>query len=112
MTAEHAAENQSKVSLRRLARAFAPLIRPFVGRFSLGVMLILASTAIEILLPMILGFVAEATIVQSWLWYGVMPASVFGAVALSLLELMVAFIQAYIFTFLSALFIGMALHPH
>jgi F-type H+-transporting ATPase subunit a len=30
----------------------------------------------------------------------------------SLLELLVAFIQAYIFTFLSALFIGMALHPH
>jgi F-type H+-transporting ATPase subunit a len=28
------------------------------------------------------------------------------------LELLVAFIQAYIFTFLSALFIGMALHPH
>jgi F0F1-type ATP synthase membrane subunit a len=24
----------------------------------------------------------------------------------------VAFIQAYIFTFLSALFIGMAVHPH
>jgi F-type H+-transporting ATPase subunit a len=41
-----------------------------------------------------------------------MPASVFGAVALSLLELMVAFIQAYVFTFLSALFIGMAVHPH
>ena len=37
-----------------------------------------------------------------------MPASVLGGVALSLLELFVAFLQAYIFTFLSALFIGMA----
>ena len=35
-----------------------------------------------------------------------------GAFALSLLELFVAFLQAYIFTFLAALFIGMAVHPH
>jgi F-type H+-transporting ATPase subunit a len=31
--------------------------------------------------------------------------------ALSFLELFVAFIQAYVFTFLTALFLGMALHP-
>jgi F-type H+-transporting ATPase subunit a len=35
-----------------------------------------------------------------------------GVAALSVLELFIAFLQAYIFTFLSALFIGMALHPH
>jgi F-type H+-transporting ATPase subunit a len=46
------------------------------------------------------------------LWLGVTIASVFSAVALSLLELFVAFLQAYIFTFLSALFIGMAVHQH
>ncbi len=45
------------------------------------------------------------------LWAGVTVASVLGVVALSLLELIVAFIQAYIFTFLTALFMGMALHP-
>ena len=49
---------------------------------------------------------------QSLWWWGVMPASVLGATALSMLELFVAFLQAYIFTFLSALFIGMAVHPH
>ena len=38
-------------------------------------------------------------------------ASVLGVVALSLLELFVAFLQAYIFVFLTALFIGMSLHP-
>jgi len=31
---------------------------------------------------------------------------------MTLLELFVAFMQAYVFTFLSALFIGMAVHPH
>jgi F-type H+-transporting ATPase subunit a len=46
------------------------------------------------------------------LWLGVTVGSVAGAVALSLLELFVAFLQAYIFTFLSAVFIGMAIHQH
>ncbi len=45
------------------------------------------------------------------LWCGVSFASVLGVVALSLLELFVAFLQAYVFTFLTALFMGMSLHP-
>ena len=51
------------------------------------------------------------TSASSVAWWGVMPASVLGAVALNLLELFVAFLQAYIFTFLATLFIGMAVHP-
>ena len=38
--------------------------------------------------------------------------SVLANVTLSFLELLVAFIQAYVFTFLTALYIGGALHPH
>jgi F-type H+-transporting ATPase subunit a len=38
--------------------------------------------------------------------------SIFGCTLFSLMELFVAFLQAYIFTFLSALFIGAALHKH
>ncbi len=45
-------------------------------------------------------------------WYGVMPVSVLGATALNMLELFVAFLQAYLFAFLTALFIGMAVHQH
>jgi F-type H+-transporting ATPase subunit a len=45
------------------------------------------------------------------LWGGVTFASVMGVVALSLLELFVAFLQAYVFTFLTALFMGMSLNP-
>jgi F-type H+-transporting ATPase subunit a len=45
------------------------------------------------------------------LWPVVTVSSVLGMVALSLLELFVAFLQAYVFTFLTALFMGMALHP-
>jgi F-type H+-transporting ATPase subunit a len=42
-------------------------------------------------------------------WGGITLASVIGVVALSLLELFVAFLQAYLFTFLTALFMGMAM---
>ena len=63
----------------------------------------------HIVLAVILGFILEA---GGYFTYVVTPASVMGVVALSLLELFVAFLQAYIFTFLSALFIGSAVHPH
>jgi F-type H+-transporting ATPase subunit a len=45
------------------------------------------------------------------LWSVITVSSVLGVVALSLLEVLVAFIQAYIFVFLTSLFMGMALHP-
>ena len=43
--------------------------------------------------------------------YGVAAASVAGVVVLSILDLLVAFIQAYIFTLLSALYIGSSIAP-
>jgi F-type H+-transporting ATPase subunit a len=39
-------------------------------------------------------------------------ASVPGAVAISMLELFVAFLQSYIFVMLGSLFVGTAIHPH
>jgi F-type H+-transporting ATPase subunit a len=48
---------------------------------------------------------------HSFLWGGVTIASVLGNAALSLLELFIAFLQAYVFTFLTAVFMGMSLHP-
>ena len=63
----------------------------------------------HLVLAVVVGFIVTAPPLA---WYGVMPASVLGGVALSLLEIMVALIQAYVFTFLAALFIGMAVHQH
>src|SRR5262249_19751691 len=62
-------------------------------------------------LAMILGFIVVAGNTLPLLWGGITTASVLGVVALSLLELFVAFLQAYIFVFLTSLFMGMALHP-
>jgi F-type H+-transporting ATPase subunit a len=76
----------------------------------LSVRLLANMFAGHLVVAVIVGFIAATA--HTWLWYGVMPSSVFGAVALNLLEILVAFLQAYIFTCLSALFIGMALHPH
>jgi F-type H+-transporting ATPase subunit a len=63
----------------------------------------------HVVLAVILGFIGMATGVITYL---VTPASILGVVALSMLELFVAFLQAYIFTFLAALFIGSASHSH
>lgn len=63
----------------------------------------------HIVITVILGFTMMAV---GWVSWVVTPASLLGVVALSLLEIFVAFLQAYIFTFLAALFIGTAAHPH
>jgi F-type H+-transporting ATPase subunit a len=47
----------------------------------------------------------------TFVWGMVTVASIAGVVGLSLLELFVAFLQAYVFVFLTSLFMGMALHP-
>jgi F-type H+-transporting ATPase subunit a len=81
----------------------------FIRHLVLSVRLFANMLAGHLVLAVIFSFIV---IVQGWMWYVTTPASIFGLVALSLLELFVAFLQAYIFTFLSALFIGSAAHPH
>ena len=49
---------------------------------------------------------------QSGLWYVVTPASIAGQIGIGLLELLVAFIQAYVFTMLATLFISASVNPH
>ncbi len=81
----------------------------FIRHMVLCVRLFANMLAGHLVLAVIFGFIV---MVSGWLWYVVTPLSIGGLVALSLLELFVAFLQAYIFTFLSALFIGSAAHPH
>jgi F-type H+-transporting ATPase subunit a len=68
-------------------------------------------TVLAVLLIFILVARDDGTAAKIALWSGITVSSVLGIIALSLLELFVAFLQAYIFTFLTALFMGMALHP-
>ncbi len=67
----------------------------------------------HMVLATILLFIYQAGVYGSsvGLWGTVTFGSVLAVTALSLLEIFVAFLQAYVFTFLTALFMGMALNP-
>lgn len=82
----------------------------FIKHFVLAVRLLANMMAGHLVLAVLIAFIAAAW--SSAAIWGVAPASILGATALSMLELFVAFLQAYIFVFLAALFIGMAVHPH
>ena len=84
----------------------------FIKHGVLAVRLLANMMAGHVVLAVIVGFIGASAAAGAGIWGSVALASVLGATALSLLELFVAFLQAYIFTFLSALFIGAAVHPH
>jgi F-type H+-transporting ATPase subunit a len=80
-----------------------------IKSFVLAVRLFANMFAGHMVLAMILFFIVQTANLA--IWGGVTFFSVLGVTALSLLELFVAFLQAYIFTFLTALFMGMAANP-
>lgn len=86
----------------------------FIKHAVLSIRLLANMVAGHLVLLSILGLivvVAEAN--SSGAIYGTVSiASVVGSTLLSCLELFVCFLQAYVFTFLSALFIGAATHQH
>lgn len=85
----------------------------FIKHIVLSIRLFANMLAGHIVLAVILGFIVTDQVMAHKLLLAVVaPASVLGALALNFLELLVAVLQAYIFTFLSALFIGSAVHPH
>ncbi len=84
----------------------------FIKHGVLAIRLLANMMAGHVVLSVLLAFIGASAVAGQYIWGGVTLASVLGATALSLLELFVAFLQAYIFTFLSALFIGAAVHPH
>lgn len=85
------------------------LIRPTILAFRLFINMLAGHTVLFVLLAFIYVVGSQGIGFMYWLVTG---ASVVGVTLLSLLELLVAFLQAYIFTFLTALFIGAAVHPH
>jgi F-type H+-transporting ATPase subunit a len=78
-----------------LTRSFALCIRLFANMIA-GHIVILAFLSLIFLFGSV--FIA--------------PASIAAAVGLGLLEVFVAFLQAYIFTLLSSIFVGASLNPH
>jgi F-type H+-transporting ATPase subunit a len=111
-----------------LPLVFAIIIKPILFAIELlGLLIKHAVLSIRLLANMVAGhlvllgvlglaFGAEAALsfadVPTWQWGITASIAVVGSTIFSVLELFVAFLQAYIFTFLSALFIGAAIHHH
>lgn len=93
--------------------ALAPLMVPLeiigalVKPFALAVRLFANMVAGHVVLAVIMGFGAYG-LAKGGAALGITGASILGAIFISLLELLVACLQAYIFTYLTILFIGMA----
>ena len=96
----------------------APIMVPveFLGMvikpFSLAIRLAANMTAGHILLAVLIGFVPTAFTVSTGAGIGIGIVSVTAAVAIMVLELFIATLQAYLFTFLSALFISQLISHH
>ncbi len=84
----------------------------FIRHVVLSVRLFANMMAGHLVLAVILGFAVQVAGTALYVYAPVAAMSVLGSVALTLLELFVAFLQAFIFTFLAALFIGSASHAH
>jgi F-type H+-transporting ATPase subunit a len=82
-----------------------------IKHFVLAIRLLANMFAGHVILAVFLAFISGTASIL-WLWPLVTACSLGMSLALSCLELFVAFLQAYIFTFLAALFIGMAQHQH
>jgi F-type H+-transporting ATPase subunit a len=96
----------------------APLLVPveIIGLvakvFALAVRLFANMIAGHILLAVLLSFIMAAGSISTGMGLGVAIPVVLGSAAINLLELFVAFLQAFIFTFLTTLFIGMSVVLH
>jgi F-type H+-transporting ATPase subunit a len=78
----------------------------------LAVRLLANMVAGHLVLLGIMGLISAAATYSMGMWATVTGISVVSCTLFSVLELFVAFLQAYIFTFLSALFIGASVHQH
>lgn len=97
----------------------APLLVPleilglFAKAFSLAVRLFANMIAGHVLLAVLLSFILQVGSSSGALaGVGIAVPVVLGSIAVNMLEIFVAFLQAFIFTFLTALFIGMSAVPH
>lgn len=85
----------------------------FVKPVALAIRLFANMTAGHILLAVLASFSAAAAALGTGALIGIGIPVVLGSVAIMCLELFVAFLQAYIFTFLTSLFIGqLVVHEH
>lgn len=82
------------------------IVSPLAKAFALTVRLLANMTAGHVVVLALFGFIFESKSIY------VVPFSLFGTVAIYMLEIFVAFLQAYVFTLLTSLFVGSSMHRH
>ena len=105
-------------SVLKVSMAILEYLTAFIRVFVLAVRLFANMLAGHTVLFMVLFFIKlvadpdyKIAIAQDWMYWPVSIFSVIMVTALSLLELFIAGLQAFVFTFLAAIFIGLAKHP-
>ena len=86
------------------------LVKPFALTMRLAANMTGGHIAILAVLSLVFLFTEMAH--SLWAGLGVAPVSIILAVGISGLELIVVLVQAYVFTLLTAVFIGMVIHVH
>jgi len=84
----------------------------FVKHCTLCVRLMANMFGGHLMLAVFIAFIPMACAYSIWAFLPVTVLSVAASVAISFLELLVACLQAYIFAFLTSIYIGMAIHQH
>ena len=110
---------EGKVGPINLATVLTPILFVlevfsfFVKHCTLCIRLIANMFGGHLMMAVFVGFIAMSAL-SGWylIWIPVTFLSVGASVAISFLELLVACLQAYIFTFLTSVYIGMAIHQH
>ena len=96
---------------------FLEILSAFIRSIVLAVRLFANMLAGHTVLFIILSFIAMIghaaydSSMANWLFWPITGMSVGMVLALSMLELFVACLQAFVFTFLTAIYIGLAMHP-
>ena len=111
---------EGKVGPINIATVLAPILFAlevfsfFVKHCTLCIRLMANMFGGHLMLAVFLAFIPMSAL-SAWavyIWLPVTLLSVAASIAISFLELLVAFLQAYIFTFLTSVYIGMAIHQH
>ena len=84
----------------------------FIKHVVLAIRLLANMFAGHLVIAVIMGFIPALAAGSVFLWGGVTVVSVLVCICLYMLEIFVAFLQAYIFVFLASIYIGMAQHQH
>ncbi|MCC5814569.1 MAG: F0F1 ATP synthase subunit A [Leptospira sp.] len=82
------------------------IVSPLAKCFALTVRLLANMTAGHVVILALLGFIFK------FQTFAIVPVSIVGAGLIYILEILVAFLQAYIFVLLTSIFVGSVMHRH